>query len=97
MNKKLALVLFATLIAISMVQGAVPVELDCQPFENSTVKTCEDLDQLGTGMGLLSFKASKGVPILILSLAIVTIVVMIATSIAKVITRSVQPGGKFGK
>jgi hypothetical protein len=71
---KLAALLLAVFTLISAAMAAVPTDLSCTPFNNSNVQFCENLDQIGTGIGLMSYKVNLGLPTLLIGLLIVAVI-----------------------
>ena len=77
--------------------AAVPADLDCTPFENESTQICDNLDQVGTGIGLMSYKLNLALPSFLLGLAFVSIVLIVIFAIVAVVKRAVAmaaPGGK---
>src|SRR3972149_6953967 len=92
-NKKMALVLLAISIAVmafGVASAALPAELSCATFANSTTQFCDVLDQTGTGIGLMSYKINLGLPALLIGLLIVGVVAGLVGAFVVVIVNSVK-------
>lgn len=101
MNKaKLMASLMLVLMAISSALAAVPADLSCTPFNGSSVQFCENLDQIGTGIGLMSYKVNLGLPTLLIGLLIVVVIAALVGAFVVLITgtlKHIKIGGGKGK
>lgn len=91
MNKKklLTLLLFG-IMSLASVLATMPTELDCADFENETNTFCEDLDQIGTGISIMSYKLNLGLPAFLIGLAIVGVIITIVLAIVGIIKKSLS-------
>lgn len=95
---RVMLILALCMSLIASAHAAVPTELDCTPYENSSIQICDTLDQVGTGMALLTYKVNLGLPSFLIGIAMVAIVIGLAYAVVFVITKSmaaIKVGGKF--
>ncbi|HLC15795.1 MAG TPA: hypothetical protein VJL89_06175 [Thermodesulfovibrionia bacterium] len=89
-KKIIASLMLLLLLAITAVTAAVPADLSCAGFANSTTQFCDVLDQTGTGIGLMSYKINLGLPALLIGLLIVGVVAGLVGAFVVVIVNSVK-------
>lgn len=96
MNKKKALLalLFGLMTLMTTVMGAVPAELNCTPFADEENSFCTDLDQIGTGIGLMAFKINKGLPAFLLGLGIIAGILGLLGAVIVLIKKALSSGSK---
>ena len=95
--KRKALTLLMLMLLTVASALAVPEGLDCSDFADSETQICTQLDQVGTGIGLMSYKLNLALPSFLLGLAFVSIVLIVIFAIVAVVKRAVAmaaPGGK---
>jgi len=89
-KKKLAAMTFMLVAIVSAVYAAVPPELSCASFNSSSVQFCDTLDQIGTGIGVMSYKVNLGLPTLLIGLAIVAAIILLLAAFAYLIKRALE-------
>lgn len=86
MDKRKLAAMFLMLVAVvSSAFAALPAELSCASFVNSSVQFCDTLDQIGTGIGVMSYKVNLGLPTLLIGLAIVAAIILLLGAFAYLI------------
>lgn len=89
-KKKLAGITFMLVAIVSSAFAALPPELSCTSFTNSSVQFCDTLDQIGTGIGVMSYKVNLGLPTLLIGLAIVAAIILLLAAFAYLIKNALE-------